>query len=132
MLAGVLGCGDGAGEADSGTSEGGEGPDASDLPDAEVRYETKYMNVAPLFDEPICAGTLMMLDSHVEYVSSVLSLEASGDIPVYVRAWGDPATSDWCAGNAGCYRGGGVVGVLSAIPHELVHAKTIGIYGPSY
>lgn len=129
-LAGILvGCGDSAAD------DGGEGSTgAPDVPDAEVRYETKYLDIAPLFDEPLCGGTLTMLDAHVESISAVLEMEPVGRVPVFLVKASSALPQEWCKMGGSCYRveDGVVFARMQVIAHELVHAVTIGARGRSF
>ena len=109
------------------------GPDL-ELPDVEVRYNTKYVDVATLSDVPVCAGTLALMDAHVEDVLGLLDLELSRRLRVYHSNPGDSVLlyKDFCNPNseviAGCYSPDldAIFTTNYSIPHEMTHALTIG------
>lgn len=102
------------------------------LPDAEVRYRTKYVDIAPLSDSPVCAGTLKMMDDHIEYMLDVLGLQLTRRISMFLVHPGEAAEGDWCDDwtmndiVAGCYlpTKDVILTNFGAIPHELIHAIT--------
>lgn len=87
---------------------------------------TEYVEVGLLSDEPLCAGTLALMEDHVRYVLETLELELDERITLYL--W--PSQSDqlldmWCGQTvAGCTSQTTIYSSLSAVPHELVHAAT--------
>ncbi|MDC0673171.1 hypothetical protein [Nannocystis radixulma] len=103
------------------------------LPDAETRYQTKYIDIAPLSDLSVCAGTRAMMDAHIEHMLTRLGLGLTRRLKMYLA---DPESSDlweWCGESdgslpsRGCYIFASdiVVTSVTPIPHELVHAVTV-------
>lgn len=105
------------------------------LPDVAVRYETRYLDIAPIFAAPLCAGTLAMLDSHVEHVAAATEIDVNARILVFLAGASVDPPAGWCHDEYGaCYDS--VLDVvftpLSAAPHEIVHAITIRDRGLSF
>lgn len=116
----VLACGDGDGEDPGGTATNG----GIEPPKVEARHATEYIDVALLSSSfPLCAGTLALLDAHVEYVLTELELSLEERIPLYVFDLGSVPIRDYCRGS-GCAYGTTIYTSFSAIPHEIVHAVT--------
>ncbi|MBZ5714135.1 hypothetical protein [Nannocystis pusilla] len=97
-----------------------------DSPDAEIVYSSEHIDIAPLGSEALCAGTLAMLDDHVEYVLDMLELGLEERITIYLFLKGaDVPIRKWCRQDvSGCARGTTIYSVLSLLPHEIVHAIT--------
>ncbi len=116
-------------------SDGSEGADDTedvlDLPDAEFRYHTQYVDIAPLSDLPMCTGTLERIDAHIESLSTYLELEGTARFRMYFSHPGAPQASMWCntpGAAAACFRPRDRVIFTGAqpLPHELVHALAPG------
>lgn len=123
-MASALSCGD-----------DGADPDIP-LPDLEVRYRTSYVDISTVGDTPICAGTLALLDAHVEHVLDTLDLELSHRLRVYHRSPGEPNSifDAWCQTTHpwdGCYDVDADSSFTTnySLPHEVTHALTIGVVG---
>lgn len=90
---------------------------------------TEYVDIGLLSDDPLCAGTLAMIDDHVRYVLETLELELEDRITLYL--WPSMATqllSTWCVKTVdGCAVRTTVYSGLVAISHELVHAATASV-----
>lgn len=121
-----------------GEGAGAEAPTPIEVPDVEVRYRTRYVDVAPLSDAPVCAGTLAMMDDHIDHMLDLLGLEFDGRrIPMYLLHAGEPEPEPWCGAwlmnerVRGCYVGGAVFTGWFGLRHELVHAIT-GLRGGSW
>lgn len=134
----LAGCGDDAGEEGGETAcvsgSRGESLPEDEIFEAEVRYETEHLEVAQLFPDPLCAGTLRMLDEHVEYVEHELGVCSGARIPFYIIRSQDTPPPGWCSDlqTTNCHRNGNVFAQLQAAGHELVHAVTIRSRGRSY
>lgn len=98
----------------------------------EVAYETERLQIAPEFDAPICEGTLVALQHHLEEVEEALG--QYGRQEPYLLYWMDEGLEDVCGeGRGGCFfpatrmmfaRGG-------SITHEMTHAA-LDSEGESY
>lgn len=103
-----------------------------------MRYRTEYVDIAPLTDAPVCAGTLQMIDDHVGHLLELLDVELSGRIPLYLVHPGDPEPDPWCREwldnehAAGCFIRGTIYTGMFGVPHELVHAVTVPAWGRSW
>lgn len=100
------------------------------VPDVEVRYQTKYLDIAPLSDVPVCAGTLVMMDDHVDHVLATLGLDFEDRIPVYLSREGELDLKTWCSTEhpiGGCYavEAKTIFTTMYGLYHEVVHAITI-------
>ncbi|MCY1053913.1 hypothetical protein [Nannocystis sp. SCPEA4] len=127
---------------EGGTTDPGpdEGPDAEpiELPDLDVRYRTQYIDVATFSDDPICAGTLALMDAHVENLLGVLGLVLSRRLRLFHLHPEEPAPEEWCddwfmngaSGSTGCYIPNDAIFTRnSSLPHEIVHAVTAEVGG---
>jgi hypothetical protein len=97
------------------------------VPEVEFRYHTKYLDIAPLSDVPICAGTLVMSDDHVDHVLGVLEMDFEGRIPIYLSREGELDLRALCSTDkpvGGCYTGV-IFSKMRAVYHEIVHALTV-------
>lgn len=110
-----------------------------DHPDFEVRYETEYVDVAPGFTAPVCRGSLLELDRHVEAVTQQLGMTPEQRLTLY---WFSPnaegaapeSVKEWCENDnfGGCYAGDRVLYSHGhGIYHELVHGLVIPTWGSS-
>ena len=98
----------------------------------EVQYETERLQIAPEFDAPICEGTLLALDEHLQDVERGLGQIARSE--PYRLFWMTDGLDDLCGeGRGGCFfpatrmmfaRGG-------SITHEMTHAA-LDSEGESY
>lgn len=108
-----------------------------DVPDFEVRYRTKYFDIAPGFAQPICRGTLDELDRYMDSVAELLDIRVDRRTTIYwynEHAVGARADSscDWCPSSCGCYAGYGVVHAdRRIVHHEVVHALVSPAWGRS-
>jgi hypothetical protein len=107
-------------------------------PDSPVRYQTKYVDVAPSFSQSVCRGTLDELDRHVELLEQLLEIEAPARIRwdwVNEHAEGSLDSEDrceWCNDCNACYRGDDdIYGGLDSVLHEITHAMVIPSWGRS-
>ncbi|PRQ06305.1 hypothetical protein [Enhygromyxa salina] len=107
-------------------------------PDFEVRYHTKYLDIAPGFSQPVCRGSLDEMDRYMEAVADLLGIEIQQPTTVFWYnglATGSLAERaeicDWCNGScAGCYKGV-VHSDFRTLRHELVHAVVTPAWGRS-
>lgn len=132
MLASCVDMGDDTQEHDDAVDDeepsGGDGPPAEG-PDFEVRYQTKYVDIAPGFTQQVCRGTLDEIDRYMELVADELDIELQGRTTVYWyndKAEGTFADNDemcdWCSRCGGCYTSGTAHVMYRSLHHELVHA----------
>lgn len=108
-----------------------------DVPENAVRYETRYVDIAPLFSEPICKGTLDMVDFHVKYVADAMGIDLESRpqrLWMFLAQSGTGVPDVWCMATSNCYSpiADASFTYLHAAPHELVHAITIGARGSSF
>ncbi len=87
-----------------------------------VKYTTSRLEIAPDFEQPVCAGSIALLDGHVARVERLLELPLSGErIRVY---WLTGNVEQYCAIEhvSGCAHGRTVYSDWTSLHHELVHA----------
>lgn len=106
-------------------------------PDFEVRYQTKYVDIAPGFTQPVCRGSLDEIDRHIEAVADLLNIEVEGRTTLFLYngvAEGSMADNNeicsWCSSCAGCFNGPAHA-TYSSLHHELVHAVVVPAWGRS-
>lgn len=90
----------------------------------EVELASQRVEIAPDFDQPICAGTLSALDDHVEFVETSTGRHVPEDQRI-AYYWVTHSLHDWCSRRAtGCYFPGTriVAAGSQSIKHEIVHA----------
>lgn len=130
------------GDQDQGIDDDAMPPEIepADGPDFEVRYATKYVDIAPGFSQPVCRGTLEEVDRHVAAVTSLLQID-----PVARPTWywfNDSAEGSlapngdfrmWCSRGVACTAANGTAMYSrhESIAHELVHAFVIPAWGRS-
>lgn len=101
-------------------------------PMPEVQYETERLLIAPDFDDPICEGTLVALDEHLEQVEDGLG-HIDHDEP-YMLVWMREGIVDACGeGRGGCFFPSTRVMFARgpSITHEFTHA-VLDSEGESY
>lgn len=124
------------GSAPEATMSGSDDPPVLG-PDFTIRYQTRYVDVAPGFTQPVCRGTLDELDRHAEVLERLLDIEARDRIRWYFfnehaeGSFDSEDRCDWCSNCAGCYRGGSIYSGLDAVLHEITHAMVIPAWGRS-
>lgn len=122
-----------AGEEDSGDEDTATGPGVpEDAPDFEVRYSTKYVDVAPGFSSPVCEGTLREFDRHIEGVAGLLNIEPQTRIVFYFfNSFASGAyPTDGIQRCTPCHRSVGYVyGTFRGRLHELTHAVVVPSWG---
>src|SRR5687767_6697353 len=71
----------------------------------DVKYETRFLEIAPYFDFPICEGTARVLDEHVAHLANVMKVSpVKKPLRIY---WGQEGVSETCPEGAdGCYSPG--------------------------
>ncbi|MCB9713043.1 MAG: hypothetical protein H6712_04265 [Myxococcales bacterium] len=102
----------------------------SPLPD--VKYETDRLRIAPTFDDPICEGTLVTLDDHLEQVEDGLGVISNGE--PFLLYWQREDIEDSCGeGRGGCFFPASRVMFARgpSITHEMTHAVLDSV-GESY
>jgi hypothetical protein len=125
---------------DAGAVDDDEVDDSVPQPDFEIRYRTRYVDIAPGFSQPICRGTLDQIDRHVEGVAALLGIDVKSRTTFY---WfnehadgalaGSNESCDWCRSSCGCARGNGTIiyGGAKNMLHELTHAVVFPTWGRS-
>lgn len=89
----------------------------------EVEYETERLQIATDFDEPICEGTLLALDEHLEAVEDGLGVVGIQD-PLRLY-WMRDGIADICGeGRGGCFFPATrmMFARSGSITHEMTHA----------
>lgn len=98
----------------------------------EVKYETDRFRIAPDFDDPICEGTLVALDEHLDQVEDGLGRVGQED--PYLLYWMREGIVDACGeGRGGCFFPSTRVMFArgTSITHEMTHA-VLDSEGESY
>ncbi|WP_106391297.1 hypothetical protein [Enhygromyxa salina] len=122
------------------TDDGGEEPPAEARgPDFDVRYQTKYVDIAPGFSQPVCRGSLDEIDRHVEVVADLLGISVEQRVLMFwynQNATGAMAENselcDWCSsGCGGCASTDATHVRNRSLHHELVHAVALPTWGRS-
>lgn len=127
----------GHGEAVDDDEPSGDDENPAQGPDFEVRYQTKYVDIAPGFTQPVCRGTLDEIDRYMEVVADKLDIDLEGRTTVYwynEKAEGaftdNSERCDWCSPcAAGCYYDGVAHVSQLSLHHELVHAVVTPPWG---
>ncbi|MCA9704764.1 MAG: hypothetical protein KDK70_02805 [Myxococcales bacterium] len=105
---------------------------AACAPLPEVQYETDRLQIAPDFDDPICEGTLAMLDEHLEEVE--LGLGEYGERVPFRLYWMREGIVEFCGeGRGGCFFPSTHLMFAQghSITHEMTHA-VLDSEGESY
>lgn len=100
-------------------------------PEAEIRYETEHIRVAPIFQQPICQGSLDAMERHVLMVADMLGIEPG---PVTVFWFNDEvegADLDEPLGCLPCFKHGAVYSNWGSMMHEVVHGTVNPVLGRS-
>lgn len=98
----------------------------------EIEYETDHLRLATDFSDPVCAGTLRMLDRAAGRIAA--SLDPGGAQDPYVLYWLEDELLDFCdEGSTGCFYPGTRIAFArgESLTHELVHV-TIDSPGRAY
>lgn len=98
----------------------------------EVKYETDRLQIAPSFDDPICEGTLLTLDEHLEEVQRRLG--EVGRLDPLRLYWVRDDIDDYCGdGRNGCFFPSTRLMFARdrSITHEMTHA-VLDSEGDSY
>ncbi len=98
----------------------------------EVAYETDRLQIAPDFDDPICEGTLLALDEHLEEVEYGLGMPGGND--PFRLYWMRDGLEDTCGdGRGGCFFPS--TRIMFARSHSITHEMTHAVLdseGESY
>lgn len=105
-------------------------------PDFDVRYQTKYVDIAPSFNQPICQGSLSEIDTHIEAVAGLLDIDVQERMKMFWYSEnaagavvGNEEICLWCSGCGGCFEGTAMHVNLLSLHHELVHAIVVPAWG---
>jgi hypothetical protein len=95
-----------------------------DLP--ELRYRTEHVDVAPGFEEPVCRGSLALLDRHAEFLHEALALDPDERDQRIRFYWLEDLAEACGDGASGCTKDHSVYARWGTVFHEMVHALTWG------
>lgn len=112
---------------------GEDSPQGPFPPDAEVIYSTQYLDIAPLSEISVCAGTLRQVDDYIEIMRAILDVDFNRRMTVYLQMSGSSTLAEDCADwfhrpAAACYvrngQGEFILSPLDSLAHEIVHGVT--------
>lgn len=105
-------------------------------PDIEFTVHTPHLNIAPVYDGPLCAGTVTQWEDQTAYLVDLWDIELPRPIPLYVFSGGTSSVDlhDYCdPGASACYDGStaSIYTGPSFAHHEIVHAVLASVNHPT-
>lgn len=101
-----------------------EGPWPSQWPTAEVGYESEYLRVVPLFEQPICRGSLEAMERHIITVTTELDVPPTQATVFWFNDMAQGANRAASRGECfPCFKYDAAYSDWNTMFHELVHSQ---------